>query len=154
MPKLATLYFNELEYSAEAVFEFPSGIPGFEDQRAFLFIEQPQTSPLVFMQSLSDSKLCFVALPVFAVDPNYGLTLSPEDCALLHLSPGENHRIGKEIGCFVLITVSEGAAPTANLLSPIVLNLKLRQGIQAVPANSNYPLRQPLFLQNEAVPCS
>ena len=45
-------YFGELDYSTEAVFQFPEGIPGFEDQTAFVFLEQSQTHPLVFMQSL------------------------------------------------------------------------------------------------------
>ncbi len=154
MPKLATVYFNELEYSEEAVFEFAAGIPGFEDQTAFLFIEQAQTQPLVYMQSLKDPGLCFLALPVFTVDANYRLTLSPEDAAALDLPPGETPEIGKQIGCIVLITVSEGTDPTVNLMSPVVLSLNTRKGIQAIQAGSDYPLRHPLTLENEAVSCS
>ena len=154
MPKLSTVYFQELEYSNEAIFDFPAGLPGFEDQIAFLFIEQPQTRPLVFMQSLLNPALCFLALPVLGVDPEYRLNLSSEDLAALGLDSGSTPRIGAEISCFVLLTVTEDAAPTVNLMSPIVINLKSRKGIQAIPASSDYPLRHPLVLEKETAPCS
>jgi len=154
MPRLSTVYFQELEYSNESIFDFPSGLPGFDDQIAFLFIEQPQTRPLIFMQSLLNPSLCFLALPVLAVDPHYRLNLSPDDLAALGFEPGCAPQIGSEIGCFVLMTVTEDGPPTVNLMSPIVINLRSRKGIQAIPAASEYSLRYPLVLEKETAPCS
>lgn len=154
MPRLSTVYFQELEYKNESVFDFPSGLPGFEDQIAFLFIEQPQSRPLVFMQSLLNPNLCFLALPVLSVEPEYRLNLSGEDLATLGFAPGATPAIGSEIGCFVLMTVTEEWPPTVNLMSPIVINLRARRGIQAIPAASEYPLRHPLVLEKEPAPCS
>jgi flagellar assembly factor FliW len=154
MPKLSTVYFQELEYSNDSIFDFPGGIPGFEDQIAFLFVEQPATRPLIFMQSLLNARLCFLAVPVVLVDPEYQLTLSPDDLATLALEPDSRLRIGADIGCFVLVTVSEGAPPTVNLMSPIVVNLRSRKGLQAIPTTSQYSLRHPLALEKETTPCS
>ena len=154
MPKLTTTYFQELEYSNEAVFDFPAGLPGFEDQIAFLFIEQPHTRPLVFMQSLLNGSLCFLALPVLTVNADYRLNLSPDDLAALGFDPEATPRIGHEIGCFALLTVTEDAPPTVNLMSPIVVNLQSRKGIQAIPAASEYSLRHPLVPEKETAPCS
>ena len=154
MPKLNTVYFQELEYSHEAVFDFPAGLPGFEDQIAFLFIEQAHTRPLVFIQSLLNPSLCFLALPVLTVDPKYQLTLSPEDLAAIGMEDGEAPAIGANLGCFVLITLSEGSGPTVNLMSPIVINLRTRKGIQAIPAASTYSLRHPLPVEGEPALCS
>jgi flagellar assembly factor FliW len=154
MPKLATVYFPELEYTNEAIFDFPSGLPGFEDQIAFLFIEQPQTRPLVFMQSLINPGLCFLTLPVLTVDPDYRLNLAAEDLTALGMSPGSTPLIGSDVGCFVLMTVSEDSAPTVNMMSPIVINLRARKGVQSVPATSQYSLRHPLVLEKESAPCS
>lgn len=154
MPKLSTVYFQELEYSNDAVFDFPAGLPGFEDQIAFLFLEQPHTRPLVFIQSLLNPGLCFLALPVLAVDPDYRLSLSPEDLAALGLEGQPTPQIGAGIGCFVLLTVAQDAPPTVNLMSPLVVNLRSRKGIQAIPANSPYSLRHPLVLEKETAPCS
>jgi flagellar assembly factor FliW len=154
MPKLSTVYFPDLEYSNEAIFDFPAGVPGFEDQSAFLFLDQPQTRPLVFMQSLLNPGLCFLALPVLTVDPDYALSLSPEDLAALGLNAASSPRIGVDIGCFVLMTVAEDAPPTVNLMSPIIINLRTRKGVQSIPAVSQYSLRHPLVLEKETAPCS
>jgi flagellar assembly factor FliW len=154
MPKLSTVYFQELEYTNDSVFDFPVGIPGFEDQVAFLFVEQPATRPLIFMQSLLNSRLCFLAVPALTVDREYRLNLSADDLATLGLKPEDPLRIGTDIGCFVLLTVSEDAAPTVNMMSPIVVNLRSRRGVQAIPTTSEYSLRQPLVMEKETAPCS
>jgi flagellar assembly factor FliW len=154
MPKLSTVYFQELEYSNESVFDFPGGLPGFEDQIAFLFIEQPATRPLLFMQSLLNPSLCFLALPVLSVDPDYRLSLSSEDLTALSLDTGSKPKIGTDIGCFVLVTVTEDSSPTANMMSPIVVNLQTRKGIQSIPEASPYSLQHPLVLEKETAPCS
>lgn len=154
MPKLSTVYFQELEYSNESIFDFPGGIPGFEDQIAFLFVEQPATRPLVYMQSLLNARLCFLVVPVVAVEPDYQVSLSSEEQTILGLAPGTAPQIGKNIACFVLLTVSEDAPPTVNLMSPIVLNLQARKGMQAIPTTSQYSLRHPLVLEKETAPCS
>lgn len=154
MPKLTTAYFKELEYSSDAVIEFPGGLPGFEDQKSFLFVEQAHTRPLVFLQSLCNPSLCFLALPVAVVDPEYKLNLSSEEQALLGLATGEMPRIGSRLGCFVLLTLAEDAPPTVNLMSPVVVHLPARKGVQAIPSSSEYSLRHPLALERETAPCS
>lgn len=138
----------------EAVFQFPEGIPAFEDQTAFVFLEQPQTHPLVFMQSLANPGLCFIAVPGLVADPAYRPDLSAEDLALLGLSPRVAPRTGSDILCLTLVTVSENADPTVNLASPIVLNLLNRKGIQAILPSSDYALQYPLLAQEDVVPCS
>jgi flagellar assembly factor FliW len=154
MPRLVSKYFGELDYSTEAAFQFPEGIPAFEDQTAFVFLDQPQTHPLVFMQSLGNPGLCFIAVPVFVADPAYRPDLSPEDLALLGLSPGPLPQIGSDILCLTLVTVSEQADPTVNLASPIVLNLRNRKGVQAIQPSAGHSVRHPLLAQEDLVPCS
>ena len=154
MPRLVSKYFGERDYSTEAVFQFPEGIPAFEDQTAFVFIEQPQTHPLVFMQSLVNPGLCFITVPVRVADPAYRPDLSPEDLALLELPSEPPPQAGSDILCLAMVTVSEQADPTVNLASPIVLNPRDRKGVQAILTSSGYSLRQPLLAREELVPCS
>jgi flagellar assembly factor FliW len=154
MPRLMSQYFGELDYVTEAAFQFPEGIPAFEDQTAFVFIEQPQTHPLVFMQSLVNPGLCFITVPVRVADPAYRPDLSPEDLALLELPSEPPPQAGSDILCLAMVTVSEQADPTVNLASPIVLNLRDRKGVQAILTSSGYSLRQPLLAREELVPCS
>jgi len=154
MPRLLSKYFGELEYSPEAAFQFAAGIPGFEDQTAFVFLDQPHNHPLVFMQSLSQPDLCFIAVPVFVADPRYKVNLSPEDRESLKLSSPLDLRIGVDVLCLALVTVREDADPTVNMASPIVLNLENRMGIQSIQERSPYSMQHPLSPPSEAPPCS
>src|SRR5437879_2832929 len=124
MPTVHTKYFGALEYQSESRYDFPAGIPGFEKDKQFLFIDQPLTKPLVFMQSPAQPGLCFVGLPIHCVDPGYRLSIGPEDLRSLQLPPDRQPEIGSEVLCLALLSLSEDQPPTANLLAPIVVNLQ------------------------------
>jgi flagellar assembly factor FliW len=148
-----------VDYSPDAVFEFPYGMPGFEAEHEFVFLERPATHPLMFMQSVSSLDVCFILLPVLAADPKYKLRLAEEDLAALRLSAGRQPRIGRDVLCAVLVCAGgeERPDPTANLLAPIVVNLKRQIGVQAIQTRTEYSYRYPLVPQGhheELVACS
>lgn len=154
MPSTSTAYFGELEYTDQSVFEFPDGILGFEQERFFVFIRRPQAEPLIFMQSLANETLCFLMLPVLAACPDYRLNLTAEDLCRLQLPPGVEPRIGEDILCGALVCTSRTEGPTANLLGPIVLNLKARIGAQVIQSEAGYSHQHPLVSGEAAAICS
>ena len=154
MPQIRTTYFGELDYTDGTVFHFPCGLPGFEPEHAFLFLKQPHTDPLLFLQSLGDPKLCFILLPILVVDENYKVNLDAEDLAALHLPADRQPRIGEEILCAAIVTTGEGGEPTANMMAPVVVNLKEQIGLQAIQADSPYSHRHPVIPRREVAPCS
>ena len=79
MPNVLTRFFGELEYQTEALFRFPSGLPGFEDHRNFVFLKKPGLEPLMFLQSLDTRSLCFILLPIRAIDQNFQLELTDDE---------------------------------------------------------------------------
>jgi flagellar assembly factor FliW len=78
----------------------------------------------------------------------------PEEAVALGLPYAETPSIGPEILPLTLVTLTEGAEPVANLMSPIVLNLQAHNGIQAIQLGSPYALRHPLAAECQAAPCS
>ena len=146
MPRLQTKCFGEMEYDPSAVFEFPHGVPGFESEHAFLFLERPGTHPLMFMQSISTREVCFILLPILAVDPHYKLRLSADEKDALRLPRTRQPRLGKDILCAALVCAANESRPqpTANLQAPILVNLKERVGMQAILSNSGYSHQHPL----------
>jgi flagellar assembly factor FliW len=152
MPTVETTNFGRIPYEPDAVLQFPSGLPGFENRRLFVAVRFPQCEPLVFLQSLEDPGLCFVTLPVRVVDPRYRLKLSAEDLALVGLPAGRRPRMGEEVLCLAVVSLRE-SGPTANLLAPIVVNLANRNAVQAVATDSDYSYRQALVAEEAAV-CS
>lgn len=155
MPTLETKCFADVDYSDDAVYHFPSGLPGFEEENAFLFLSRPDTEPLMFMQSLKTPQLCFMLFPVFVVDPQYELLLDDAELSALRMQCDSQPRIGQDVLCAAIVRAGgEGAGPTANLLAPIVVNLTERIGIQAILTASSYSHRHPLNAVRELAPCS
>jgi len=137
MPFFETQNFGTVEYETSATVEFPRGLPGFEERRRFVAMTFPDTQPLVFLQSLEDRNLCFITLPVLTVDRQYRLEVCEEDLARLDLTPERQPRIGEEVACLAVLTIQE-SGPTANLLAPVVINIRNMKAVQAIAPDSGY----------------
>jgi flagellar assembly factor FliW len=149
MPSVETKYFGTLPCDAGSVFDFPQGLPAFEEEKAFVLIEGPlrQGAPLVFLQSMARASLCFVALPVVAIDQSYQLAIVPEDLEDLDLDPGQQPALGAEVTVLALVTFHGEPMATANLMAPVVLNVKTRRGLQAIRRDSRYSHEHPIARQ-------
>jgi flagellar assembly factor FliW len=151
MPTLETRDFGAVDYQADAVIQFPAGLPGFEERRRFVTVQQPHTAPLVFLQSLEEPSLCFPALPARVVDPRYVLRLSEADRELLQLERYGEEPAGEQVLCLAVLSFRE-TGPTANLLAPVVVNLANRLAVQSLQQESSYSHRHSLF-PGEAETC-
>lgn len=150
-----TRHFGTIDYQTDALVEFPAGLPGFEDEREFVALEQPFNKPIVFLQSLRRPELCFITLPVQTIEPGYRLAMSSEDLRLLGLPEDRQPELGTDVLCLAIVAVAEGQAPTANLLAPVVINLNNRRAAQAILSDSGYSHRHPLLAEPEKeTPCS
>ena len=152
MPSVQTSYFGTLSYDAAAAMEFPRGLPGFEERRRFVALQFADSQPLVYLQSVEDPGLCFITLPILAIDARYQLLVSSEDRELIGLAPDQPLRIGRDVLCLAVVSVREGG-PTANLLAPLVVNLSNHKGVQTMDAESGYS-HQHQLLPQEAPVCS
>ncbi len=154
MPTFSSSRFGLIEYQDDATFQFPSGLPGFEQERRFVAVEHAASRPIVFLQSLTRPELCFITLPVLVVKPDYRLAVSAEDLQALALSGDRQPAIGAEVLCLAIISVAEGRLPTANLLAPLVVNLRTRVAIQAIQEESAYSHQHPLLDSQPERKCS
>lgn len=131
--RIDTLRFGEIDVPDEAVIHFANGIVGFPQlQRGCLLpCDHPsgrQPSPgLRWLQSLDDPALLFLTVEPHLIFPDYEIELSDADSAALQLdTPGDAAVIS-------FITLSdEGAALTANLLAPIIINAHTRRARQVI----------------------
>ncbi len=147
-----TRFFGEMEYTDDSVISFPEGIPGFEQERAFLFVHVPAKDPIMFLQSMKNQSLCFVTLPILTLDPEYHLDFTDDDLRLLDFAKNSRPQIGQDVLCVALISTQPGDTPRANLMAPIVVNLFKRLAIQVIHAGSGYSNRHPILLK-EAAAC-
>jgi flagellar assembly factor FliW len=146
MPRVWTEQFGELDYLEEAALLFPRGLPGFEEARRFVLLDNPGLAPLVHLQSVETGDLCFLALPVRSVDPEYETALAEEDREMLGLRCA-----APRILELALLSVTEDGRVSANLLAPVVIDLSTRRGVQAVRFDSRYSHQH---FVNEVPACS
>ena len=144
MPSVYTKYFGILPYREEAVFEFPQGLPAFNEETRFVLIEMPENSPLVFLQSLRQPELCFLAFPILVADREYRLAVCRDDLEALELDEGRQPNLGSEVVVLALVSLHDGFSATANLMAPIVLNLKTLRGLQAIRQDNLYSHQHPI----------
>ena len=152
MPVCATKYFGSTEYESSALVHFPGGLPGFETEFNFLPLNIPGQEPLVFLQSVERPDLCFVTLPVLAVDAGYQLEMAEPDLLAAGLETQRQPIMGTDVLCLAILTISEKDV-TANLLAPIVVNLRSGRAVQAVAPALQYSHRHPVRQSQEAL-CS
>jgi|SRR5579884_71065 len=153
MPTIETKYFGTMAFERDACFELPFGLPAFEEERCFLPLEIPAHEPLLFLQSITTPSLCFIALPVLVVDPDYKLSITSEDLEALGLSTARQPEIGVEVLAISLLSVRDNAPTTANLLAPVVINLANRRALQAIRADRIYSHEHPLALVKQRPAC-
>ena len=154
MPECRTKYFDTMKYTDDSVICLPGGLPGFEQEREFVLIDQPHRRPLVFVQSLRTPALCFLALPVRSVDAAYRLSISADDLELIGFVPSRQPLIGAEVACLALIAFGADQSMTANLMAPLVINLSTRIAAQAIQVGCNYSHRHPLLAAEPEPVCS
>lgn len=138
-------YFGPISVAESSVIEFPNGLPGFEELRRFLPIQSQAQGGLVYLQSLERPALCFLALPVRSLRPDYELLLTPEELALLELPPDRQPALGREVAALALLSLVEGEDPTANLRSPVVIRVGTRRAVQAIRPDERYQCREPFL---------
>jgi len=132
MATVQTRYFGAVSPDAGLVIEFPVGLPAFEQERRFLAIEHPRTSPMVLLQSMSTPELCFLTLPVCAVDSAYELQMSADDLSVLNPAGSVQTTQRGDIAVLALVVIGRDGQIRANLMSPIVVNRETRRAVQAV----------------------
>ena len=142
---LTTPHFGSLAVDESAAVEFPQGLPGFEDCRRLVPLEHPAHAGLIFLQSLERMDLCFLALPVRSLRPDYRLAVSSDDLELLGLAEDRQPEMGTEVAALAILSLAPGEPPTANLLAPVVIAVETRRAVQAIRPDGRYQARESLL---------
>lgn len=153
MLRIPTKFLGDVDYTPDAIFSFPAGIPGFESHQEYLFLNIPQIAPLMFLQSVTCRNLCFVLLPILTVAPDFQLNLTADELRQLDFAENQRPALGHDVLCAALVSVGNQEVPYANMMAPLVVNLKTRNGLQVIHPESGYSLRHPITIEELAVAC-
>ena len=149
--KLQTKYFGQVDYEAEDVIAFPSGLFGFEEEHEFLLLPfEGSAGSLLCFQSVQTPALAFVAMDPFALLPDYSPVLQSQELAELGVSDSQ------ELGFYVLCVLKKPVSDsTVNLKCPVAIHPETRTARQVILEADAYKMRHPLdqFGKEEGAPC-
>ena len=145
MHKLTTFHFGEIEYDEQKIINFPHGIPGFPDDKRFLFMSENEDEDTFFwLQSVDNGDVAFTLMNVYGVLPNYDPHVDEEEMKEL----GEIKDSPLEI--YNIAVIPEDAKQMrVNLMAPVVINMDAGLGRQVVCTNDDYPIRYYIFEELE-----
>lgn len=133
--------FGAFEVDESRALVFAQGLLGFPDSSTYVAIEV-EDSPYLWLQSVEEEEVAFLATSPFLFFPGYDLELGDEEQRTLEVDDPS------QVEILTLLTVHRsGERPdsiTANLLGPIVVNTESRRAMQLVLDNPDYSTRVPL----------
>ncbi len=127
-----------------SVFNFPEGVPAFEDAKRFVIVINPKIKPFLYLKSLDVEGLGFICVDPFLVCSDFTVNIPAKDKSLLELKNSEDALI------LSLVTVdSDPKNTTTNLLAPVVINIENNTGVQVILDDKN-PVRYRIWEGLEA----
>ena len=126
---------GEREVARDSVLYFPHGLIGLDDKREFVLIPVRENSPFLLLQCVTDPGLGLLVADPFPFLPEYNVKLEQAEKKILRV---ESIR---QIAVLVTVTIPKNRPQetTLNLSGPIILNTKLRLGLQAPQVGAKHP---------------
>lgn len=134
---LQTKYFGEIDVMEDRVLHFRSGIPGFEEVKKYILIDnEEEGSPFKWLQGVEGAKPAFVIIDPFAVKKDYEINLSEEVLKELDI------READEVAVYCIVVVPDDISKmTMNLQAPLIINSSKMAGRQLILDTERFGVR-------------
>lgn len=135
--QLETKHFGTITIEEDKILTFPDGIPGFEENTRYVFLQNPEEGvPFHWLQSIDDMELTFVIANPFLVRVDYDFELPDHVVSKLDIKDRE------EVQIFCIVRIPDKVDDmTINLAAPLILNTRTCQGKQVVLEDDRYHTR-------------
>lgn len=138
--KIDTTRFGTIEIDEKEVINFPDGIIGISVNANFVLVPHKPGSPLMWLQSVTEPAIAFIVMNPLMFLPEYVRDV-------IRNSPWriDDDTCGDfSIYGIVIIPKEDKTNIQINLLAPIVINKKDKQGAQIVIQTGNYKVDEPV----------
>lgn len=134
--KISTRRFGDIHIDAGKILTMPEGLPGFPGFDHFVVIEDKKTVPFCWLQSTQEPNLALVIMDPFLFMPDYQVNVE----TLVTDMDWKNIK-RKDLLIYVVVNIfgeNETKKITANLMGPLVINIKNNQAVQLIMGDSPY----------------
>ena len=132
---------GQLTIDTTEIVTFKNGLPGFNDEKSFILLPIPGTTPESFqtLQSTRTPQLAFVVTNPYQIYQDYEFRLDQATIDQLNISSE------KDLYILTIVTLtSPFEESTINLKAPIIINGKTQLGKQYILNDYSYPSKAPL----------
>lgn len=139
--KVVSDVLGEIEVNEDAVITFEDGIPGFEDEKAFIVIEdEDKDYPFVWMLSTTNPYIGFIMVDPFKTFSDYEVVLPQTSIEKLKIETSE------DVTIYTIVSITEKIEDmTTNLQGPIVINAREGLGKQVILDDERYTTKHYLI---------
>lgn len=135
--EINTRDFGVIQVESDAIYEFPDGLYGFEDDKNFAIFEQAiEDVSFLYLQSIDNLIPCFLVFEPWDLYSNYQPVLSKEDMTICQADS-----IDDLIFLVIASVPSTIEELSINIKSPVVLNPKTRKARQVILQNPDYKVK-------------
>ena len=129
-----TRNFGSIEVRSDQIIYLDPGLLGFTHYHRYVLIEHHRETPFLWLQCLDKGDLAFVVIDPRCLVSDYQPTPLAQAMRDLEVECSEDLKV------LVILTIPAGKPQemTANLMGPVVINLKTRQGKQLIVEDSQY----------------
>ncbi len=149
-PIIVDTRFGRLEFDSSQAISMPRGMMGFPENKVFALtsLPDPRVQNFLLLQSLTDSGLSFLTLPLSLES---GI-LEFRDIEAARLDLGIASENFAAIVIVSIRNVGGNAQTSVNLRAPVFLDARHRTGCQYVLPNGGYDVRHVLTSLDEIMP--
>lgn len=134
--QITTRNFGEIEVGADQVIRFEEGLPGFEEEKEFVLLNNYDTEepvPFMWLQAAKNPDLALVVSIPFFLRPDYEVEIPETVVKSLEINSPE------EVGVYTVVKIEDKVENmTFNLMSPIVINARNHKGTQVIQDRTSW----------------
>ncbi len=138
--KINTDKFGEIEFDEGSVIEFIDGLLGFSKNKKYVLINAQEDASFRWLQSLEDAALAFLVVDPAIFKPDYDVKLDDDIKRELEITSRDDY-----ITLVILVVDKNPLESTANLLGPLVINVRNKKARQVVLTNTGYTTRHKII---------
>lgn len=125
--KVKTTRFGEIDFAEDKLLHMPRGLLGFQQYKSYVILDHDDTGRIKWLQCVDAPDLAFVIADPIAFFNDYNFMLKEEFLSIIDIKKGD------EIVTVVVMTIHDGGQRiTVNLQAPIVINSRVRKGMQII----------------------
>lgn len=137
-----TRQFGKIQIDETKIITMPKGIPGFSDVKRFIILDHDDIRPFYSFQCVDQEDLAFIIMDPFLFKGDYTVDIDPYLKEMAWENETEEH-----LFLYVIInaTAPDPRKMTANLMGPLLINIKKNQGIQMMVNDRGYSSKHLIF---------